>query len=228
MKPTKKISAFIAVLAFVGTMNAQNDDVYYTPSKEKVVSREESNKANQNYSQPNSQDDDYYRAPQSGKQQSYTTYTADTSHKSGNTYITNNYNYDDYYGYSYSARLRRFHRPIYSFGYYDPFYTNTYWYSNNPYQYGMSIYMGYNWWGPSYYSYSYMPYSYWGLGFGYGGAYMGFGYRPWGFYNPWYAGGYGFGYGNYMSGYYNGFYNGLSYGNYYYNSYDPNSYYGSR
>ena len=57
----------------------------------------------------------------------------------GNTYITNNYyDQDDYYDYAYSARLRRFNHS-YGWNYYDPYYTNLYWYDYNPYSYGVSV-----------------------------------------------------------------------------------------
>jgi hypothetical protein len=147
-----------------------------------------------------------------------------------NTNYDDNYSSDDYYDYEYAARLKRFHNPSGNFGYYDDPYTNSYYYSNDPWMYGSSIYMGYNFWGPSYNMYMYSPAYMWGytpgfynpwcayphygfgIGFGYG---MGFGY------NPWYmGGGYGYGYGGYGVGNYN---------SYYANTYDHNSvYYGPR
>ena len=87
--------------------------------------------------------------------------------------IVNNY-YGDYYedgsqyDFYYSSRIRRFHRPYYNYGYYGNYYTNSYWYSGNPYHFGTSIYYGwgspyYDSWGyydPFYYSYYsyYTPY----------------------------------------------------------------------
>ena len=111
----------------------------------------------------------------------------------GNTYITNNYNSDDYYDYAYAARLRRFHSNVYYDSYYSPYYTNSYWYDYNPYSFGNSIYMGYNWWYPSY-----------GMSWGY--PYYNR-YSPWDSYYGWgnpYGYGYGYGYGNYWSGYHHG------------------------
>ena len=65
----------------------------------------------------------------------------------GNTYITNNYyDNDDYYDYAYTARLRRFNHSC-GWNYYDPYYTNLYWYDYNPYSYGVSLYTTYHWWG---------------------------------------------------------------------------------
>jgi hypothetical protein len=89
--------------------------------------------------------------------------------------------------------------------------------------------MGYNFWGPSYYTYSYYPsvsyYCSWGWGYdpwynpwgySYGYPYYGYGYYG----NP-YMNGYANGYNQgYWDGYYNGYYNSN-----YFNSYDNNSYY---
>jgi len=71
------------------------------------------------------------------------------------------YSYDDYYDYGYSVRLRRFHGPSFGFGYYNNYYTNSFWYSGHPAHCGLSIYYGYNFWSPSYYAYYYHnPYFY--------------------------------------------------------------------
>ena len=89
------------------------------------------------------------------------------------------YDPDDYYDYSYSSRIRRFHTDVYAgWGYYDPYFTNMYWYDYCPASWGLSIYLGYNWWWPSYYyrPYYYSPYWY-DYGFRYG----------WGWYGPYYA-----------------------------------------
>jgi hypothetical protein len=101
--------------------------------------------------------------------------------------------------------------------------------------------MGYNFWGPTYYTYSYYPnyYYYSSMGWGYDPWYRPYGYGPYGYYgynNYWnygynpYAFGYGNGYYNgynqgYWNGYYNGYYNGMYGNNNYFNSYDHNSYY---
>jgi len=67
---------------------------------------------------------------------------------------------DDYYDYSFSSRIRRFHRPMYSSNYYGGLYTDYYWYNNDPFYCGTSIYYGYNWNSPYYSYYSYSPYYY--------------------------------------------------------------------
>jgi len=68
------------------------------------------------------------------------------------------YSSDDYYDYGYSSRIRRFHSPFSGFGYYHNFYTNSYWYNYNPYNYGVSIYYGYDFWHPNYYSHHHHGY----------------------------------------------------------------------
>ncbi|MBT3612177.1 MAG: hypothetical protein HN522_04470 [Flavobacteriales bacterium] len=67
---------------------------------------------------------------------------------------------DDYYDYSFSSRIRRFHRPMYYSNYYGGLYTDYYWYNNDPFYCGTSIYFGYNWNSPYYSYYSYSPYYY--------------------------------------------------------------------
>jgi hypothetical protein len=60
-------------------------------------------------------------------------------------------NTDDYYDYSYSSRLKRFNDPDNSWAYYDPYYTNYYWFDDSRNQYfGNSIYSTYSWWGPNF------------------------------------------------------------------------------
>ena len=72
----------------------------------------------------------------------------------------NDYSAIDYYDYSYSSRIRRFHRPMYYSNYYGGLYTDYYWYNNDPFYCGTSIYYGYNWHSPYYSYYSYSPYYY--------------------------------------------------------------------
>lgn len=122
------------------------------------------------------------------------------------------YNSDDYYDYEYASRYKRFQDPVSGVGYYDNYYTNTYFYSGNPYQYGMSVYNGYNFW-PSYNTYNYMPSTYFYSSFGWGtpgyGMGMGYGY---GGYPYGYGGGYGYGYDPFMAGYYSGYNHGYNNG----------------
>ena len=66
-------------------------------------------------------------------------YSEEYVDENGNTVINNYYNNDDYY---YSSRIRRFHRPMWGMGYYDPWYTDMYWYNYDPFFWGTSIYAG--------------------------------------------------------------------------------------
>lgn len=118
-------------------------------------------------------------------------------------YKDREFKYDDYYDYEYATRVKRFNNDINGLSYYDNYYTNSYFYSQNPYNYGVSVYNGYSWWGSNYNNYSYNPsvnfYNSWGWGFGNSfNCYNG--------YNPYMAG--------YAQGYNNGFNNGM-FGNYY-------------
>ena len=124
-----------------------------------------------------------------------------------NNYYGDYYEADDYYDFSYSARIRRFHRPVWSVGYYGGLYTDYYWYSYNPYHCGMSIYYGYNYYDPFY-----SPYYSWGYS---------------GYYSPYYSyyNHHGYGHNNHYG--YNNNYNNDTYS--YNNSYDNNSiHYGPR
>ena len=118
-------------------------------------------------------------------------------------YKDREFKYDDYYDYEYATRVKRFDNSINGLSYYDNYYTNSYWYNHNPYNYGVSVYNGYSWWGNSYNNYSYNPSAnfYYNNGWG---CNNGYGYNG---YNP-YMSGYASGYNN---GYNNGYY-GMPYG----------------
>ena len=100
--------------------------------------------------------------------------------------INNYYNYD----FHYSSRINRFHRPYVRFDYYSPVFTDVYWYSYQPYTWGLTIYGGarigigvtYNY--PVYYSWWEYPWSYgWDYAW-YGGSFY-WGYTP--YYYIWYS-----------------------------------------
>ena len=246
----KRIAAYFT-LAIVAAGTACNptyqagsagntDDVYYTPGDDARQAASAPAPAQQAPSQGTRQDN-YDRTNASGENGTVNnddyyspSSTTRTSDGSGNTYITNNYyNSDDYYDYAYSARLRRFYTPVYGYGYYDPFYTNSYWYDYNPVSWGVSIYLGYNWWAPSYFYYSPFAYPSWGFSFGWGYPSYGWGYPYYGYGYPYpYYGygypGYGYGYPGHCYGY--GYGCGYGYNPCYYNSYDHynNIYYGPR
>ena len=207
-----------------------DDDVYYSAkdAPEPAPAPQQQNTAPSDYTQNNQPD--YSDKATQDNNSDYS--GSSTQQPGGNTYVTNNYyNNDDYYDYSYSSRIRRFYYPSY-YSYYDPYYTNLYWYDYNPFSWGISIYLGYNWWAPSYcyyspFCYGYYSYPYYGWGWSFG----------WGYYP--YGNNYGYGYNNgYWNGYNNGYWDGYYAGSggynpygfnpYYYNSYDRNSNYGPR
>jgi len=231
MKPIQLI--FISAVLFTAascssTKNTSStpDDVYYSASDHQNEPQPAAavnappadySRDNSNYNPDNGSN--YSQSPSSTEQY---------SDGKGNTYITNNYNNDDYYDYEYSARLRRYYTPAVGYGYYDPFYTNSYWYDYNPYNFGVSIYLGYNWWAPPLWYYT--PF-YYGPVYPYHHAYYGcsapyYGYYPYNYYPYSYGNGYNDGYWN---GYNNGAYASACNNPYYYNSYEGNStYYGPR
>ncbi len=199
-----------------------HDDIYYSRSNAEMLA-ENAHEANATVvqvtpaseSQPAAAPNQHYSQEQYYEYQDYEYYVVEND----TVYFDDNYDvevgsdyphwYHTHYGYDYfgySSRLRRFHRNYAMFGYYDPWFTNMYWYSFNPHFYGASIYFGYGW--PSYY------YG-WGMGFhpfhpfpsyGWWGAHhFGWHHRPYWHHSPFW-GGYGHwgGYGYY--GYYPGLY----------------------
>ncbi len=248
MKTTTTIFTIMFLLSRIialAQISENEDDIYYTPIDDIINSTNNDNSPASDDEYKTIYDANRESAPANKTTEEY----ADTN---GDTYVTNNYyyeeeefDYDDYYDYSYSSRLRRFHNPVSSYGYYDPYYTNSYWYSYNPYDYGSSIYLGYPWWGttiswgwglgslifgwgyPNYYSnYGYHHHHHWNHHYnhhyaghyGYGGyGYGGYGYGGYG-YGGYGYGGYGYGYGNsYWAGYNDGYADG---------AYDYSGYYG--
>lgn len=201
-----------------------SDDVYADPIEEKRIA-----KANAEAQKKKEMEEEAAKQAE---------YAAQKAKDDANPYYKDpNYAADDYYDYAYAAQIKRFHNPIYGTGYYDDYYTNSYWYNQNPACYGNSIYNGYNWWPNS----PYTNYGYgncWNNNFGYNNF-----YNP---YNPYYSGwnsgvSVGLGYSNYYNPYWNSPFctNMMYYGNYgnygynnpyynnwgYFNSLDNNSNY---
>lgn len=218
--------------------SSYNDDVYANPKEDKIEEARIAAEKKQAKEAADKRYNDSIAAVQKAQKE---------KDDANPYYKDREFKYDDYYDYEYATRVRRFNNRIDGLGYYDNYYTNSYWYNPNPYNYGVSVYSGYSWWGPSYNTYSYNPsinfYSNWGWGCNPGYGYYG-GYNPYmagymagynnGFYNGYYGNYYGYGspyygygYGNYGYGYpyygygYNNPYNGWGY----YNSYDNNSSY---
>jgi len=166
----KAILPAILCLAFVSA-NAQFDDIYFDPSQDKPAQTVATNYAGSN--QLYAEDiEEYY----------------DNDYQEG---------YDDY-DYYYTARIRRFHRPMYGFNYFDPFYSDMWYYDpsmvrmapgvtllihNNPWSYNR--FRSLNYW--NYRSWMNSPNLFW-HDYGYGA----FGYgRNYGFVSPY--GGFGWG-----------------------------------
>ncbi len=148
-------------------------------------------------------------------------------------YKEREFKYDDYYDYEYATRIKRFDNNINGLSYYDNYYTNSYWYNQNPYNYGVSVYNGYSWWGNGYNLYSYNPSTNFYYNNGWYSSFPSGGYMGYNPYNTW-GNSYWQGYNNgYHNGYNNGYNNGWNgypyygYGNYGYNNYNPyGNYYG--
>ena len=210
-----------------GTMSAQvYDDLYYTPGSST------SNTTTETYTTPD------YGSDYGTSDSDYRVYSDDFSSEKyydedGNTYVVNNYYYeDDWDDYSYSMYVNRFYTPYYGFSYYSPCYDPWFWRPGWGWNVGYNSWTGWNvGWG---YSWGWCS----GWGWGYGNpwynpyyspwyspyAYYGWGYSPW--YNP-----YHYGWGNaYYNGYNNGYWNGYANGYYdgYYNGYGNGYYYGPR
>lgn len=185
-----------------------------------------------NYSQPSQAEPNYrdYSAAQqqySGRsQQGQSQEVISQPDRQVSYYDDDNFSFDDYYDYSYSVRIKRFHRPVYGFGYYDDYYTNLYWYTYDPWVWGTSVYLGYDWWWWDWYGGPYFSLGFnwgWGsIGWHWGYPFSGWYYYPHFFYRypwtPWYAG------WGYWVGYHHGWWDGYWFGSYY-NPLDPNSYY---
>jgi len=231
-----KTKLFLSAAVVIGLMSCSStkhvsaiysDDIYSSPSvssHETVAPSEKTTASNDVYNQNN----------ELNSTNSNANVEKNTNNDSQEKYVTNNYysfEKDDYYDYEYSARLRRFHDPYIGCGYYDSYYTNTYWYSYDPWDWGISIYFGYHWW--PFYSYYYYP-SYYVVGFYYPWYDPFWGYHPY----YYYAGYYGYGWHGYHHGYWHGYHDGYWNGywdgyydayayNYYYNSHDG-TFYGHR
>ena len=200
---------------------SESDDRYYSltdANKErraasKLVATSDQNpnyNQNQNSDSPTTTQDDsnYKQYPDASN---YTQNQPNSGGNVTNNYYGDNYDMDNYYDYMYSSRIRRFHRTYSSgMGYYNPFYTNSYYYNNNPLYFGNSIYSSYGFfnsnvpwgYGGSGLNFGWNSYTGFNIGFGYSNPYYmynnpwrwntwgynpwssPFGYNPWG-YNPW-------------------------------------------
>ncbi|MBA3666066.1 MAG: hypothetical protein H0W61_17955, partial [Bacteroidetes bacterium] len=219
----KKVILILPVLALLisscktSQLVAYSDDVYSSPSEDKRIAQlAAAEKAKKETAEK--QEQELARQAQKAKDDA-NPYYKDPS-----------YNKDDYYDYQYASRVKRFGSPVNGAGYYDNYYTNSYWYNQNPACYGTSIYSSYNYLMPSNQFNNYSNGLSFGMGYGNGygsnsyGQYSGYGCsNPYGYngYNSAYTSGYNNGYSSGMYGY---GYNPYGYSSYGSNPYGYNSY----
>jgi len=209
--------AALSIIILTGCSTSKSttdyDDVYSTAKKKDMVStsvKDQTQVATPDYYQESSENvsginsEDYETGENVAYgDEPYMTTTETVTTPEGTNYITNNYyegyGPDDYYDYSYAARIDRYYSPYMGYNYYAPCYTGYYydpWYWDS-YWYMPSMYFGYSWgWGGMYwgypYYYSYYPYNdYW------------YGYND-GYWNGYWDGYYGYGYNDYYGNYYYG------------------------
>ena len=210
-----KMVAFLIAIFTLGVVSAygQYDDLYYNPDTDARQVKYDKNNSN----------------------------TELADYGDNKAYASNGNYDDDAYDYYYTSRIRRFHRPVYGFGYFDPVYTDLYYYDpafvpgpstvliyDSPYSY--NSWARWNAFNRAFYNpyrYAYRPgYPYWDP------------YGP-GFFGPAFGSGFGlgFGVGSAFGAYpgfspYSGFYGGGFYGGGFYGGgygsalYCPPSYYG--
>ena len=87
-------------------------------------------------------------------------YTNDSLYNQEDSTLQDLSSTENEYDYSYSSRIRRFHRPMYYDNYYGGFHTNYYGYHYDPFYYSTNFYYGYNWHSPYFYGNYYSPYFY--------------------------------------------------------------------
>ncbi len=218
MMKTLRNSAFFALIVLLASCSGSQsmssyDDIYYSPKDEVAASNETyvevaSNETYVEYVDIDDREevsavDDYPKGREI--EEYYDPEQVNSGYDSSLDYddYRERYNEDEYH---YSSRFRRFQQPAYGFGYYDPFYSNSNWYSYDPYfwspqvvrPYYYSPGWGFNWnsqfgWTASYSSGWYNPYGYGGFNGGYGA----YGYNPYSYYGNSYCPQYGAGgYGN--------------------------------
>jgi hypothetical protein len=146
-----------------GLAAQQNDDVYYDPSDREIIA------AVSEYDAPR----EAYRSPES-----FTPAPDYTQADPSTPGVTNIYNYyDPDYDYYYTSRLRRFYNPmpVANFGYFSPYFIDSYWY--DPFSPGLNIYISFgNNWGWN------RPWNNWGWNNPWNGW---GGWNNWGWNNPW-------------------------------------------
>ncbi|HRI01695.1 MAG TPA: hypothetical protein PK006_11640 [Saprospiraceae bacterium] len=168
---------FSLSLVLSNALLAQFDDVYYDPS---------------GYETTKSKSSDYDNSSATPDHSSSVSSGSIPDAEYDDQYL----DYDDEY--SYTSRIRRFHRSYSGFDFYDPCYVNVYYYDPyrfDPYYYDRDIYYSYagsyndyrrwrRWNNWSYWN-SWSYWNYWDWSFGYSPFCGGFRYSYWPSYNPW-------------------------------------------
>jgi len=98
------------------------DGIYYIPRAE-----------------PNQEVQEYYVYSDEKTLQQRTYQYADEYYYAERRYFDPSIRHD----FSFAARIRRFHRPMHGWSYFDPWFTNMFWYTHNPLYFGVSIYHGF-------------------------------------------------------------------------------------
>lgn len=240
MYPFKQLTWFAGIL-FLGlsfAANAQSDDRYYDPTDE-LFSSTTVDPIPPTVTPGTPIDPSGYSYSESPRQETVQTESKNEDSDSG---TWNEYEYDDYEGAYYSSRINRFHRPVEGYNYFDPYYTDLWYYDPMNYYPGTSIYINFGsyahykrwshwnhwsddwWWDrwayysspawcPSYYSpWYYNSFGYWSGGCGWD--------YPYAWYDPYYHSGY-YSYNQWHNHWY--YNNGWCGTNYYGNNHGGNS-----
>lgn len=226
--PTPLIAIALLALAGCTAMHTTTtyDDIYFSPTRALAEAQRGENTPPAQAS-PEDVTEYHYEQPADEGYIVYPDHTETYYDEYGDTHITHNYFFDGIHDYHFSSRIRRFHRYQHlGFGFYDPFFTNMYWYNFNPHHFGISVYLGYGSM-PFHYPWFHNPWHFSSWGWHHPGLHWGFG-PSWGW-------GSGFGY---WRGYHHGFWSGFRHGlwlspflhyQYVYNSLDRTNYfYGHR
>ncbi len=117
------------------------DDVYYSPSND----RGRNSRNNQNFERQFNNDN------RSTDPYNYSEASRSTSSQTSSSQFNDGYEMDDNDFY-YTSRLRRFYTPTFGVNYWDPWYTDAFFYTRDPWMWGNSIYVNiipsWHWWRP--------------------------------------------------------------------------------
>ena len=100
------IAVFLSLIAANVSVAQVVDDVYFDPARDRVATQKP---------RPVTKEQDNY-------------YKDETYQTQDHGYVDDEYDYYNDYDFYYTSRIRRFHRPFYGFGYYDPIYVDAWHY----------------------------------------------------------------------------------------------------